>query len=98
MLMKMKEMLGMESGAARSQRKMGISVPKSSIMAPTLFIGTEKADSVPFGVGIEKSRAMAEHYGGDFLEIKGATHPGILMGEKWMDGAKAIASWLKSLK
>jgi len=93
----MKEMLGMESGVARSRRKMGISVPKESIQAPMLFIGTEKTDSVSFGVGIEKSRAMAEYYDGDFVKIEGATHPGILMREMWMKGAETIGNWVKKL-
>jgi pimeloyl-ACP methyl ester carboxylesterase len=97
MLMKMKDMLGMESGVARSQRKKGISVSKDDLTSPLLFIGTEKADSVPFGVGIEKSRSMAEFYDGDFIEIEGATHPGILMGEMWQRGAEIIEDWLKDL-
>jgi len=97
MLMKMKEMLGMESGLARSQRKKGVSVPKESLNTPMLFVGTEKANSVPFGVGIQKSKAMAEYYGGEFVEIKGATHPGILMGKEWQKGAEAVANWVKKL-
>jgi len=67
MLMKMKDMLGMESGVARSERKKGISVPKESLGgAPLLFIGAELGKSVPFGIGTEKSKAQHEVYGGKF--------------------------------
>ena len=61
MLMMMKDMLGKESGIARSERKKGISVPKDKITIPALFLGAENGTSVPFGIGTEKARAAAEY-------------------------------------
>lgn len=97
MLMKMKSMLGMESGVARSERKLGISVPKEKLSMPTLFVGGELGESVPFGIGIKTARAMADYYGKDAVEIKGATHPGILIGEHAVEAAQKIEQWLSQL-
>lgn len=97
MLMKMKSMLGMESGVARSERKLGISVPKEKLSMPTLFVGGELGESVPFGIGIKTARAMADYYTKDVIEIKGATHPGILIGEHAMETAQKIEQWLSQL-
>jgi pimeloyl-ACP methyl ester carboxylesterase len=94
-LMKMKRKLGVESGVARSQRKRGISVPKEKLTSPLLFIGAEKGASLPFGIGIEKARAQAGYYGASVVEIKGATHPGLLIGRHWKECAQAILKWLK---
>jgi len=94
MLMKLKEMLGTESGVARSERKLGISVPKEALSMPTLFVGGEFGESVPFGIGFKSAKAMAGYYGTEALEIKGATHPGILIGEHAMEAAKQIEAWL----
>ena len=93
-LMKMKKMLDVESGVARSDRKKGVSVPKESLQMPLLFIGAEKGTSVPFGIGIEKTQAQANYYEGDLVEIKKATHPGLLVGRKWKVAAKVIVDWL----
>ena len=93
-LMRMKEMLGMESGVARSERKLGISVPKEKLPMPVLFVGGELGESVPFGIGIKTARAMADYYGKDVLEIKGATHPGILIGEHAMEAVQKIERWM----
>lgn len=93
-LMKMKDMLGMESGVARSERKLGISVPKERLTMPVLFVGGEHGESVPFGIGIKTAQAMAEYYGNEVIEIKGATHPGILMGEHAMIAAEKIEAWI----
>jgi len=95
MLMKLKEMLGMESGLARRDRKRGISVPKEALTSPLLFFGAELGDSLPFGISFEKSQKMAGYYGGELIEIKGATHPGILMGEHTQEVAEKIEAWLK---
>lgn len=93
-LMKMKEMLGMESGVARSERKLGISVPKEKLSMPVLFVGGELGESVPFGISIKTAQAMADYYGKDVIEIKGATHPGILIGEHAMEAVSQIEDWL----
>ena len=93
-LMKMKGMLGMESGVARSDRKFGISIPKEKLPMPVLFVGGELGESVPFGIGIKTAEAMANYYGKDIVEIKGATHPGILIGEHAMEAVEKIENWM----
>ncbi len=93
-LMPMKDMLGMESGVARSERKLGISVPKEKLQMPTLFVGGELGESVPFGIGIKTAQAMAKYYGAPVIEIQGATHPGILIGDHAMEAVQKIEEWL----
>jgi len=93
-LMKMKEMLGMESGVARSERKLGIPVPKDKLTMPVLFVGGELGESVLFGIGINTAEAMADYYEKEVIEIKGATHPGILIGEHAMEAVTQIENWL----
>ncbi len=93
-LMRMKDMLGMESGVARSERKLGISIPKDKLPMPVLFVGGELGESVPFGIGIRTSKAMADYYGKEVIEIKGATHPGILIGTHAMEAVEAIGKWI----
>lgn len=95
MLMKMPEMLGKESGRARRDRKIGISVPKEKITMPILFVGAENGASLPFGISIEKTRAMAEYYNAPIVEIEGATHPGIIMGTHTPKTTEAILQWLQ---
>lgn len=96
-LMKLKFNLKFESGVARSERKLGISVPKEKILPPLLFIGAELGTSLPFGIGIEKSRAQAEYYDAPIVEIKGATHPGLLIGKHWKKAVEAILDFLNNL-
>ena len=88
-------MLTVESRVARSERKRGISIPREKLTQPTLFIGAEKGTSLPFGIGIEKARAQADYYNSDVVEIKGATHPGLLIGKHWKASAQAILKWIK---
>lgn len=95
MLMKLKQMLGKESGLARAERKRGISIPKDALSMPTLFVGGELGESVPFGIGIRTARAMAQYYGKPVIEIKGATHPGILVGMHAAAAAGEIEAWLE---
>lgn len=97
MLMKMKDMLGPESGQARRDRKVGISVPKGSIKSPLLIMGAELGDSVKFGISLQSSQKMAEYYGVEFEAVKGATHPGMVMGEKSGQVADHVTSWLKKI-
>lgn len=94
-LMKMKGLLRVESGVARSERKRGVSVPKEKLTQPLLFVGAENGTSLPFGIGIESIRAQAEYYGAPVVEIKGATHPGILIGKFWRKSAEAMLEWFK---
>lgn len=96
-LINLKKILGLESGVARSERKRGISVPKESLEGkPLLFIGAENGTSVPFGIGIEKVRAQAEYYDSPVVEIKGASHPGLLIGVHWEETIKEIINWLEN--
>ncbi|MEX2515104.1 MAG: alpha/beta hydrolase [Candidatus Paceibacterota bacterium] len=94
MLMKLKNMLGPESGAARTQRKRGISVTKEELSMPTLFVGGELGESVDFGIGIQTATEMADYYEKDVIEIAGASHPGILVGENAPAAVKKIDEWL----
>jgi len=94
-LIKMKKMLGVESGVARSERKLGISVPKEKLNQSLFFIGAGNGTSLPFGIGIEKVMKQAEYYGGDVYDVKNATHPGLLIGKHWKESAVAILDWLK---
>ncbi|MEX1014256.1 MAG: alpha/beta hydrolase [Candidatus Paceibacterota bacterium] len=95
-LMEMKEMLGMESGVARSNRKLGISIPKEKLSMPVLFVGGEFGESVPFGIGIKTAKAMADYYEKEVIEITGATHPGILIGENAIRAVTKIEEWLQN--
>jgi pimeloyl-ACP methyl ester carboxylesterase len=94
-LMKMKKLLTVESGIARSERKKGISIPKEKLTQPLLFIGAGKGTTLPFGIGIEKVRAQAKYYNSKVIEIAGATHPGLLIGKYWKQSAQSILEWLK---
>jgi len=96
MLMKMKEMFGLESGTARIDRKRGISIPKDSIASPLIFIGAEFGDSLPFGISAKQTRAMAVYYQSPFVQIDGATHPGVIVGEYAEDMVKKVMSWLNN--
>ena len=95
-LMLMKFKLGVESGVARTERKKGVSVPKESLNQPLLFVGAEDGTSLPFGIGIEKVRAQASYYNAPVIEIKEATHPGLLIGRHWKESAQKILRWLTS--
>jgi pimeloyl-ACP methyl ester carboxylesterase len=97
MLMKMKDMLVSESGKARRDRKKGISIPKESLNMPILMIGAELGKSVPFGISLESTKKMSEYYSAELFEVKGATHPGIIMGTHATEVAEKIANWLGSL-
>ncbi len=94
-LMQFMQTLGMDSGVARSERKLGISVPREKLSMPTLFVGGELGESVSFGIGIRVARTMATYYGKEVIEIKRATHPGILIGEHAPEAVKKIEVWLQ---
>ncbi len=94
MLIKMKDILGMESGIARSERKAGISIKRDAFPMPVLFVGSENGESVPFGIGIRTVKTMADYYDKEVVEIKGATHPGILMGKYSKDAVMKIDEWI----
>ncbi|MEK7638608.1 MAG: alpha/beta hydrolase [Patescibacteria group bacterium] len=94
-MMQLKKHLTVESGVARSDRKRGVSIPKESIKAPLFFVGAEKGTSLPFGIGIAKATAGAQYYNAPVYEVKGATHPGLLIGKYWKDAAEAILKWLQ---
>ena len=61
---------------------------------PTLFVGGELGESVSFGIGIKTAQAMADYYGKKVVEIKQATHPGILMGKHAQETVTAIENWM----
>ena len=45
-----------------------------------------------------ETTGLPQNYNAPVTEIKGATHPGLLMGEHWMEAAKAVLSWLNNIK
>jgi pimeloyl-ACP methyl ester carboxylesterase len=94
-LRKLPQILGPESGTARKERKKGISIPPEKIKAPLLCIAAELGDSVPFGIGAEKTRKTAQVFGADFILIPGASHPGIILGRHWSEAAYTIQHWLE---
>jgi len=96
MMMKMQEMLGDESGAARKQRKLGVSVPKEALDGKeVLFISAEDGASLPFGISNESTQKMAKYYSKAIITVPDATHPGILMGEHAPEAIKAILDFIR---
>lgn len=96
--LKIRLLLGVESGIARTERKRGISVPREELSVPLLFIGAEDGSSVPFGIGIEVARAQGQYYRAPVVRIKDATHLGILIGDNWRAAAEAILTWFHQNK
>ena len=95
MIKKMQAMLGQESGAARRQRKQGVSVPKEQLDSKeVLFISAEDGGSLPFGISNQSTKKMAGYYGKDVVTIMGATHPGILMGKHAPEAIKAVLNFI----
>jgi len=91
----LQKMLGMEAGPARRQRKEGISISKESLEnKKVLFLGAELGDSLPFGISAESTRKMAEYYQKPYVEIAGASHPGMLVGKSAMKVSEEIAKFL----
>lgn len=80
-----------ESGKAWKEREEGISISRSKLPKSTLFIGSELKS---IGSNIEDMRELATYYKKDVVEIPGASHPGVLIGENWKIGAAAIDEWL----
>lgn len=91
----MAKMLGPESGTARRQRKMGISLPKEKLEAKqVLFLGAEYGDSLEFGISAASTKKMAQYYHKPYFEVAGASHPGMLLGKSSDEVAKKILEWL----
>lgn len=97
MLMKMKNMLGRESGSARRDRKRGISIHKEQITNPLFILGSGLGDSVEFGISGKSSKKMANYYEAEYYEVKNATHPGIIMGKYGSEAMEKIENWLGEL-
>jgi len=96
MLMQMKNTVGNDSGPARRQRKRGISISKEKLdNKKILFVAASDGKSLPFGISVESTKAMAEYYGKPIAVIDGATHPGILIGTKVPEAVKQILEFLK---
>lgn len=96
MLEGMAAMLSFESGAARRQRKLGISIPKEKLDSKQiLFLGAEHGDSLPFGIPAASTKAMAEYYRQPYFEVAGASHPGMLIGKSSDAVAKMILEWVR---
>lgn len=84
-----------ESGLARRQRKMGISIPRHSISCPMLFIASEYGNSIGFGIPAQLTQGMAQYYGADFFFAKNTSHLGIHAGIHAKETMQTMAQWLR---
>ncbi len=97
-LMLLNGMLGNESGAARRQRKKGVSVNKELLVNKNvLFIAAENGKSLPFGIALDSTKAMARYYNKKLVIVPEATHPGILMGKHAHKATDAVTDFLRDL-
>lgn len=82
-----------ESGAARRQRKRGISVPPDRICCPTLVITGDRDRQFPPTEG----RKVADLYGAKQIVVPGASHLGVVAHEPTAtELAARVAKWLVS--
>lgn len=89
------QMLGPESGAARRQRKLGISITKEKLDSKqVLFMGAELGNSLAFGISAESTRKMALYYNKPYVEIPKASHPGMLIGKSSEEVVGEIVKWI----
>lgn len=80
-----------ESGRARRERKAGIEVPRDAVRCPVLVVSGSVDRQFPMAV----CRRVAEHYGGELLEVAGAGHWGLVMGKQVVrDTAPRVSDWL----
>lgn len=85
------DLMELESGAARRQRKRGISVPPDRIRCPTLVITGERDRQFPPTEG----RKVAELYGAEHIIVPGASHLGVVAHVETAGGlATRVATWL----
>ena len=95
MMMSLMGMLGDDSGAARRQRKAGISIPEGVLDdIPVLFIAAGQGATLPFGVKPDLTRQMAAFYEKPLHVVEQATHPGVLMGAYAPEAVDAIVDFL----
>ena len=89
-------MVGPESGNARRQRKLGVSVPKEALAnAQVAFVGGSLGTSLPFGISAESTQTMADFYNKRATIIDGATHPGIIAGNHADEVIRTITEFAK---
>ncbi len=76
----------------------GVSVKVDTLKGiPMLLFGVEHDHATHFSIPRDKIRKMAEYCGADFREVKGATHPGIVLGRHAYEVADIVADWLRGL-
>jgi pimeloyl-ACP methyl ester carboxylesterase len=81
----------LESGRARRERKAGIDVPGEALHCPVLVVAGGADRQFPPAV----CRRVAEHYGGELLEVPGAGHWGLVMSERAVrQMAPRVSDWL----
>ncbi len=68
------ELMELESGAARRQRKRGISVPAEQVRCPTLILTGDRDRQFPPAEGAR----IAAYYGAEHLVVPGASHLGVV--------------------
>ncbi len=89
--------LAMESGKAFGACSIayglseGISVDNSQITCPALVIRTANNEEEE-----NRVRAEAEYFHAEYAGMKAATHTGLLVGQRYLEGAEVILNWLKS--
>lgn len=87
--------LAMESGKAFGACSIsfggskGISVDNSLVTCPCLVIRTSNDEEEE-----KRVRAEAEYFHGEYAGIKEATHTGLLVGQRYREGADIILKWL----
>lgn len=88
--------LAMESGNAFGACSIaygvseGISVDNNQITCPVLVIRTANNEEEE-----NRVRAEAEYFHADYAGMKAATHTGLLIGQRYLEGAEAILNWLE---
>lgn len=87
--------LALESGKAFSKCSItfegseGISIDNSRITCPTLMIRTANTEEE-----VNRLKAEADFFHGEYAGMKPATHTGLLMGQKYEKGVEVILNWL----
>lgn len=84
-------LFGPESGVARRERKTGISIPREKVQSPFLILSGGKDRLCPPSL----CRSVSEHYSGSLLEAPEASHLGIVMSTRLVNGMVSdVDAWL----
>ncbi|OHV18718.1 alpha/beta fold hydrolase [Rhizobium sp. RMa-01] len=67
----------------------GISIESAKITCPSLVISAVNGEDDD-----RRGRAAARHIGGDYLGLRGTTHTGLLVGQRYHEAVSRIMNWL----